>query len=53
MSSPVRSVLDESSSFLQVTRTTKSMNEFDFCQIPPPITEVAALERLKNECIML
>ena len=31
----------------------KSLNELNFCQIPSPTTELAALERLKNECIML
>ena len=54
MSSLVLLVLDESSSFLQVTRaTTKTCMNLNFCQIPSPTTELAALERLKNECLML
>ena len=50
MSSPVLSVLNESSSFLQVTMTKfyKSMS-LNFCQIASPTTKLAALERLKNE----
>ena len=54
MSSLALSVLDESSSFLQVTRPTiKAWMSLNFCQIPSPTTELAALEHLKNECIML
>ena len=54
MSSLVLSVLDESSSFLQVTRTTiKALISFNFCQIPSPTTELAALERLKNELMIM
>ena len=54
MSSLVLSVLDESSSFLQVTRTTiKACMSLSFCQIPSATIELAALERLKNECIIL
>ena len=50
----VLSFLNESSSLLQVTRTTiKACMSSNFCQIPLPTTELAALERLKNECIML
>ena len=54
MSSLVLSILDESSSFLQVIRTTiTALMSLNFCQIPSPTIELAALERLKNECIML
>ena len=54
MSSLVLSILEESSSFLHVTRTTiKACMSLNFCQIPSPTTELAALGRLKNECIML
>ena len=54
MSTLVLSFLNVSSSFLQVTRTTiKARISLNFCQIPSPTTELAALERLKNECIML
>ena len=46
--------LIESYSFLQVTRTTiKAWMSLNFCQISSPSTELASLERLKNECIML
>ena len=48
------SFLDESSSFLQVTKTTiKARMSLNSCLIPSPTTELAALERLKNECLML
>ena len=53
MSSLLLSVLDESSSFFQVTSPTINLNEFEFCQIPSLTTELAALERLKNECLIL
>ena len=54
MSTLVLLFLNGSSSFLQVTRTTiKAGMSLDFCQIPSLITELAAIERLKNECIML
>ena len=54
MSTPVLSFLIESYSFLQVTRTTiKAWMSLNFLQIQSPTTELAALERLKNECIML
>ena len=56
MSSLVLSILDEDefSSFLQVTRATlKVRMSLNFCQIPLPTTELAVIERLKNECIML
>ena len=46
--------LDGSSLFLQVSRTTiEALMILIFCQIPSPTTELAALEHLKNECIML
>ena len=52
MSILVHSFLDRSLSFLQVTRTTiKPRMSFVFCQIPSPISKLAALERLINECI--
>ena len=54
VSSLVRSFLDKSSLFLQITRTTiKACTNLNFCQFPPPTTELAALEYLKSECIML
>ena len=54
MSTMVLSLLNGSSSLLQVTRTTiKACMSLNFCQIPSPTTELAALERLKNECILL
>ena len=54
MSTLVLSFLIESYSFLQVTRTIiKACMSLNFCQIPSSTTELAALERLRNECIML
>ena len=54
MSTLVLSFLIESYSFLHVTKTTmKAWVSLNFCQIPSPTTELAALEHLKNECIML
>ena len=54
MSTLVLSFLNRSSSFLQVTRTTiKSLNDLEFLPDPSPITELTALEHLKNECIIL
>ena len=54
MSTLVLSILNESCSFLQETRTTlNACMTLNFCQIQSPTTELAALERLKNECIML
>ena len=45
VSTLVRSFLDESSSFLQVTRTTiKAWMILKFCHSPPPTTEVDAFE---------
>ena len=50
----VLSLLDGYSLFLQVLRTTiKTLMRLILCQIPSPTTELAALECLKNECIML
>ena len=50
----VFSFLNGSSSFLQITRTTiKAWISLNVCQIPSPTTELAGLERLKNECVML
>ena len=43
-----------SSLFLQVTRTSiKAWMGWKFDKIGPGSAELAALERLKNECIML
>ena len=54
MSSLVLSFLNESLSFLQVTRTIiKACMSLNFCQIPPPTIELAALECLINECIVV
>ena len=54
MSSLVLSILDESSSFLQVTRTAiKACMSLNFCLISSPTTELTALERSKNECIIV
>ena len=42
------------SSFLQVTRTCiKAWMSWNVGKIPPQNTELAAIERLKNQCIML
>ena len=41
---------DASSSFLQVTRTIiKAWTSLNFDKIPSPTSELAALERLKNQ----
>ena len=41
--------LNRNSSFLQVTRTTMfARMSLNFRQIPSPIMELAAIERLKN-----
>ena len=54
MSTLLLSFFNGSSSFLQVTRTTiKASMSLNFFQIPSPTTELAALERFKNECILL
>ena len=46
----VLSFLNGSSPFLQVTRTAiKACMSLNFCQMPSPTTELAALERLKND----
>ena len=48
------SFLNQSSSFLQVTRTCiKAWMGSNFGQIPTPTPELSALARLKNSCIML
>ena len=53
MATLVTSFLIGSCSFLQVTRTClKVWISSNFGQIPPQPTELAALERLKNQCIM-
>ena len=54
MNTPAPSFLIGSSLFLQVTRTCiKAWMSLNFGKIPPQTTELAALERLKNQCIML
>ena len=46
----VLSILNGSSSFLQVTRSTiKAWMGLNFCKIPSLSSEIAALERLKNQ----
>ena len=50
MTTLVPSFLDESSSFLQVTRLTiKARMSLTFGKIPSLTSELAALERLKNQ----
>ena len=50
MTALVSSVLDGSFSFMHVTRTTiNSWMSLNFVKIPLLITELAALERLKNQ----
>ena len=50
MTTLVPSFLDGSSSFLQVTRTTmKAWMRLNFVKIASPITELAALEQMKNQ----
>ena len=54
MATLVPSFLDGSSSFLQVARTTiKAWYSLNFGKIPSITTELAALEHLKNLCMML
>ena len=49
MTTLVPSFLDESSSFLQITRPTiKAWMGFNFGKIPSLTSELAALERQKN-----
>ena len=50
MTTLVPSFLDGSSPFMQVTRTTiKAWMSLNLGMIPSPTTELAALERLKNQ----
>ena len=50
MTTLVPSFLDEISSFSQVRRTTiKAGMSLNFVKIPPPATELDALEHLKNK----
>ena len=50
MTTPVQSFLDGSSSFLQVTSLTiKAWMRLIFGKIPSLTSELAALERLKNQ----
>ena len=50
MTTLVYSFLNGYSSFSQVTRTTiKACLSLNFVKIPSPATELAALERLKNQ----
>ena len=54
MTTLVPSFFDGSFSFLQVTRITiKAWMSLNFGQIPLPTMELAALEHLKNQCIIL
>ena len=54
MNTPARSFLIGSSSFLRVMRTCiKAWMSSNFGKIPPQTTELAVLEHLKNQCIML
>ena len=54
MTTLVPSFLNESSSFLQVTRTTMhALMSLNFCQIQQLTTELATLESLRNQCIYL
>ena len=46
MTTLVPEFLDESSSFLQLTK--KACMSLNFVKIPPRTSELAALERLKN-----
>ena len=49
MTTLVPSFLDESSSFLQITRPDiKARKSLNFGKIPSPVSELAALERQKN-----
>ena len=50
MTTLLPSVLDGSSSFLQVARSTiNALVSFNFGKIPSLSSELAALERLKNQ----
>ena len=50
MATLVTSFLDESSSFLQVTKPTiKARMSLNFGKIPSLTSELAGLERLKNQ----
>ena len=54
MTTLVQSFLDGSSSFLQITRPTiKAWMSLNFVKIPSLTSELAALEHLKNQWIML
>ena len=54
MAALATSVLIGPSSFLQETRTCiKAWISSNFSQIGPLTTELPALERLKNQCIIL
>ena len=54
MTTLVHSFLDGSSSFLQITRPTiKAWMSLNFGKIPPLTSELAALERLKNQWLVL
>ena len=49
MTSLVVSILNGSSSYLQISRTTlKARISLNFFKIPSPIMELAAIEHLKN-----
>ena len=54
MTSLVLSILNGTSSFLYVTRSTiKAWMGLNFGKIPSLTSKIAALERLKNQSIML
>ena len=54
MTTLVQSFLDGTSSFLQITRPTiKAWMSLNFGKIPSLNLELAAIERLKNQWIML
>ena len=54
MTTRVPSFFDESALFLPITRkTSKAWMRLNFVKIPSPTTELAALERLKNQLIIL
>ena len=54
MTTLVLSILNGSSSFLQTRRTSiKAWMSLNFGKIPSPIIEIAPLEHLKNQWIMM
>ena len=54
MTTLVPSFSNGSSSFLQVSRSAiKALMSLNFVKIPSLTSELAALERVKNQCIVL